>query len=62
MFLDWIPQILVNIDSSKVSIIKPLVLKIAKTYPQSIMYAYRLSKENYKYQNPEAKELIARYG
>ncbi|XP_008199943.2 DNA-dependent protein kinase catalytic subunit [Tribolium castaneum] len=58
MFLKWIPQILVNIDSSKVTVIKPLVLKIATTYPQAIMYAYRLSKENYKCEQREAKELI----
>ncbi|KAJ3652171.1 hypothetical protein Zmor_018159 [Zophobas morio] len=58
MFLGWIPQILVTLDSPKISAVAPLVLKIAKTYPQAIMYAYRLSKENYKSDYTEFNELI----
>ncbi|KAJ3665343.1 hypothetical protein Zmor_000841 [Zophobas morio] len=58
MFLGWIPQILVSVDSPKISAVAPLVLKIAKTYPQAIMYAYRLSKENYKSESEEFNELI----
>ncbi|XP_044259527.1 DNA-dependent protein kinase catalytic subunit-like [Tribolium madens] len=58
MFLKWIPQILVTIDSSKISVTKSLVLKIATMYPQAIIHAYRLSKENYKSEHLEAKKLI----
>ncbi|XP_030758783.1 DNA-dependent protein kinase catalytic subunit-like [Sitophilus oryzae] len=47
MFLGWIPQLLANVDSDKVTAISDLVLRIAETYPQAIMYSYRLSKENY---------------
>lgn len=58
MFLGWIPQILANIDSPKVGAFTHLILKIAKTYPQAIMYAYRLSKENYKCDSEESRDLI----
>lgn len=36
------------IDTPKVSAISEIVLRIATTYPQAIMYSYRLSKENYR--------------
>ncbi|KAF7267164.1 hypothetical protein GWI33_019585 [Rhynchophorus ferrugineus] len=51
MFLGWIPQILAIVDSNKVTAISEIILRIAKTYPQAIMYVYRLSKDNYKYTN-----------
>lgn len=47
MFLRWIPQLLANVDTNKIFAIADIIEKIACTYPQSIMYAYRLSKENY---------------
>lgn len=47
MFLGWIPQILVNIGSSKEKAITDIVLKIAGLYPQAIVYAFRLSKDNF---------------
>lgn len=65
MFLRWIPQLLAIVDTAKVCAISGIILNIAKTYPQSIMYAYRLSKENYCMgQNVVGKDtidLIARY-
>ncbi|KAH1016070.1 hypothetical protein HUJ04_007350, partial [Dendroctonus ponderosae] len=48
MFLGWIPQLLANVDSSKLTAISNIILRIARTYPQAIMYSYRLFKENYR--------------
>lgn len=56
MFLGWIPQLLANVNGEKVFALYNLLLTIAKTYPQSIMYAYRLSKENFK--TPENAEVL----
>lgn len=36
-----------NIDTPKVLAISEIILRIATTYPQAIMYSYRLSKDNY---------------
>ncbi|XP_050298315.1 DNA-dependent protein kinase catalytic subunit-like isoform X2 [Anthonomus grandis grandis] len=47
MFLGWIPQLLANVDTPKIAAISEIILKIAKTYPQAIIYSYRLSKENF---------------
>lgn len=62
MFLRWIPQLLANIDSNKVFAISDIVENIALNYPQSLMYAYRLSKENYLQENEitETQRLIKR--
>lgn len=51
MFLGWIPQLLANVDSLNIFIVAPIIIRIAKTYPNSIMYAYRLSKDSYKFEN-----------
>ncbi|XP_066255512.1 DNA-dependent protein kinase catalytic subunit-like [Euwallacea similis] len=56
MFLGWIPQLLANVDTPKVTAISGIILKIAKTYPQAIMYSYRLSKENYLQTHSEFSE------
>ncbi|KAK5649276.1 hypothetical protein RI129_000305 [Pyrocoelia pectoralis] len=50
MFVNWIPQLLANLDTSSIFAISDIVLQIAKMYPQAIMYAYRLSKEKYKFE------------
>ncbi|CAG9767394.1 unnamed protein product [Ceutorhynchus assimilis] len=47
MFLGWIPQLLANADCPKVEALSEIILRIARTYPQAIMYSYRLSKETY---------------
>lgn len=57
MFLDWIPQLLANVDSEKVTSLKKIISNIAENYPQSIMYAYRLSKEKYSFENSEAGKI-----
>ncbi|XP_066140487.1 DNA-dependent protein kinase catalytic subunit-like [Euwallacea fornicatus] len=56
MFLGWIPQLLANVDTRKVTAISDIILRIAKTYPQAIMYSYRLSKENYSQTHSEFSE------
>lgn len=63
MYLRWIPQLLANIDSEKVFAVADIVEKIAMNYPQAIMYAYKLSKEDYFLQNANAETLriIKRY-
>ncbi|CAH1962380.1 unnamed protein product [Acanthoscelides obtectus] len=45
MFLGWIPQILANMDSSKIFALSDIIIRIAETYPQAIIYPYRLSRE-----------------
>ncbi|XP_022913511.2 DNA-dependent protein kinase catalytic subunit-like [Onthophagus taurus] len=45
LFIQWIPQLLSKIDSNCIFVIDKIILKIAKSYPQSIMYPYKLSKE-----------------
>ncbi|KAG5877906.1 hypothetical protein JTB14_011622 [Gonioctena quinquepunctata] len=64
MFLGWIPQLLANVDSPKVFAISKIIKRIAETYPQAIMYPYRLSRENYKFTDEnivaEAKVLTDR--
>lgn len=65
MFIGWIPQLLAVVDSTKVTTVSRILTKIAQMYPQAIMYAYRLSRHNYKLDNrssvnDEVKELINR--
>lgn len=45
MFLSWVPQILALLDTAA-EVIGPLLLKIAKKYPNAILYPYRISREN----------------
>lgn len=63
MFLGWISQLLVLVDTSNVDVVASIILRIAHSYPQSIMYAYRLSKENYKTgsMNIDASVLIEKF-
>lgn len=65
MFLGWLPQLLANVDSSKIFAISGIIKKIAETYPQAIMYPYRLSKESYKFNiteiSTELKALTDRF-
>ncbi|KAF5289822.1 hypothetical protein FQA39_LY14977 [Lamprigera yunnana] len=62
MFLKWIPQLLANLDTICIHAIDTIVLEIAKTYPQAIMFPYKISKEKYKFESPDleclGKELI----
>lgn len=47
MFLGWIPQLLAYLNTEKIFAISPIVQRIAETYPQAIMFHYRLSRESY---------------
>lgn len=58
MFLGWIPQILVNIGSSKEKAITNIILKIADLYPQAVVYAYRLSRDNFEDKVVQSNALI----
>ncbi|CAH1171231.1 unnamed protein product [Phaedon cochleariae] len=60
MFLGWIPQLLSSVDSSKISAVSKMIMRIAETYPQSIMYPYRLSRMNYDFSNASVKLLTNR--
>ncbi|KAB0800482.1 hypothetical protein PPYR_06222 [Photinus pyralis] len=51
MFLNWIPQLLANLDTAAIFAISDIIVEIAQMYPQAIMYAYRLSKGKYKLQS-----------
>lgn len=65
MFLGWIPQLLANVDTPKIFSLQNIIIKIATAYPQAITYAYRLSKEKYKFNDDAVgdlgKELVERY-
>ncbi|GJQ83173.1 hypothetical protein Trydic_g18200 [Trypoxylus dichotomus] len=52
MFIRWIPQLLANLDTPNITVIFPIVERIAKTYPQAVMYPYRLSKQKYAFPDP----------
>ncbi|XP_023014378.2 DNA-dependent protein kinase catalytic subunit [Leptinotarsa decemlineata] len=58
MFLGWIPQLLANVDSPKICAISKIIERIAETYPKAIMYPYRLSKENYKFNDENIKSEV----
>jgi hypothetical protein len=46
MFIQWIPQLLSMIALPQASLVFPLLLRIAKEYPQAIYYPHRLSRES----------------
>lgn len=48
MFLGWVPQLLGYLNSDRIFALFTIVLKIAETYPQAIMFPYRLSRETYE--------------
>lgn len=47
MFLGWVPQLLAYLNSDKIFALSKIIMKIAETYPQAIMFPYRLSRETY---------------
>ncbi|KAF5300806.1 hypothetical protein FQR65_LT09109 [Abscondita terminalis] len=59
MFLKWIPQLLANLDNSCVHAIDNIVLNLAKTYPQAMMFSYRISREKYNFE-PGSIENVGR--
>lgn len=46
MLLRWIPQLLMTVTVDKVTAVSDIIEKIAVTYPQAIMYTYKLSKDS----------------
>lgn len=57
MYLDWIPQLLANLDSNCINAIAEIVLNIAKTYPQALIFAYRFSKIKFDFKDQNTKIL-----
>ncbi|KAL0273047.1 UNVERIFIED_CONTAM: hypothetical protein PYX00_005817 [Menopon gallinae] len=49
MFLKWTNQILANVDSIMFPFVKDILIRLTEEYPNAIRFAFRLSKENYKY-------------
>lgn len=47
MFLGWVPQLLAYLNSDRIFAISGLVERIADTYPQAVMFPYRLSRKSY---------------
>lgn len=50
MFLKWIPQLLANPNLHATS---KIILRISQTYPQAIMYAYRITRSKFQCQDSE---------
>lgn len=44
-------------DTDKVSVIKHIVINLAKEYPNSIIYAYKLSRAKFTYDFEETRDL-----
>jgi len=47
MFLGWVNQLLASLDTSVGPLLHSLVLRLAETYPQALIYAFQLSREKY---------------
>ncbi|XP_045466048.1 DNA-dependent protein kinase catalytic subunit-like isoform X2 [Harmonia axyridis] len=60
MFLSWVPQLLANMNSDNIYAIDSIIMRISETYPQAIMYAYRLSRENFEKPNQHLSEIVIR--
>ena len=48
MFIQWIPQLLAAIGASHALLAQPIILRLAKEYPQAIYFPFNLSRESYK--------------
>ncbi|XP_064117191.1 DNA-dependent protein kinase catalytic subunit-like [Macrobrachium nipponense] len=49
MFLLWLSHILIYLDKTPGPALQPIVEKLAAEYPQSLVYAFRISKQQYNY-------------
>ncbi|XP_021932903.1 DNA-dependent protein kinase catalytic subunit-like isoform X3 [Zootermopsis nevadensis] len=47
MFLGWVNQLLSCLDTAVGPVLHSLVLRLAETYPQALIYAFKLSVKNY---------------
>lgn len=49
MFLKWTNQILANMDCAMFPFVKDILFRLAEEYPNAVRFAFRLSKNSYKY-------------
>lgn len=52
MFLEWIPQLLANLNSTIQNAIAGIITNIAASYPQALIYPFRLCKEKFASGDP----------
>lgn len=58
MFLQWINQILGCLDSPLVTVIGPLLIRVAEVYPKAIQLPLRIYMENRVYSNQQCEEFL----
>jgi len=61
MFLDWTNQIVAIIDKPIQMCVVPILNNIARSYPQSLMYPLRVSKEQFVFNNNVDGEKMRQY-
>jgi hypothetical protein len=62
MFLGWVNQLLACLDTPAGPVLHNIILHLAETYPQSLIYAFQLSREKYNFESGHAslKALVDR--
>ncbi|KAJ4442685.1 hypothetical protein ANN_04274 [Periplaneta americana] len=55
MFLGWVNQLLACLDTPVGPVLYDLVLSLAQTYPQALIYAFPLSREKYNLERRETR-------
>lgn len=58
MFLMWTNQILASLNTELYFFLKPIVLRMVQDYPNALRYPFKLSKENYEFENIENKVFL----
>lgn len=61
MFLSWIPQLLANMNTENLHAIDSIIARITETYPQAMLYPYRLSRESFKMDNEHLFDIVQKY-
>jgi hypothetical protein len=54
MFLGWVNQMLACLDTLVGPVLHSIILRLAETYPQSLIYAFKLSGEKYNFKSGHA--------
>lgn len=47
MFILWIPQLFAFLNTSKYTAFEDIVTRLANTYPQALIYPYKIAKERH---------------
>ena len=61
MFLDWTNQIVAVIDKAIQMCVAPILNNIARSYPQSLMYPLRVSKEQFVFDESVTGRKMRKY-